>query len=99
MQDKVLSLLGLAKRAGKLASGGYAAEQSIKCGRSRLVIISRDTSDASKKHYNDMCSYRGIPVAEYSDKEALGHFTGSEMRSVLSVEDEGFAGKLLELMK
>ena len=31
-QDKLLSLLGMAQRAGKLGSGGFAAEQSVKEG-------------------------------------------------------------------
>ena len=28
-QDKLLSLLGMAQRAGKLGSGGFAAEQNV----------------------------------------------------------------------
>ena len=98
-QDKVLSLLGLAMRAGKVASGGFAVEQSIKKGAAGLVIVSDDTSAASKKHFRDMCTYRGIELCEYADKDSLGPAIGKEFRSVVSVEDPGFAESILKLLK
>lgn len=97
MQDKVLSLLGLAQRAGKLKSGGFAAEQSVKGGKSKLLLVASDTSEASKKGYRDLCSHYGVEVTEYSDKESLGRALGKEYRSVVSVEDDGFAKKLVML--
>ncbi|MBR1470867.1 MAG: ribosomal L7Ae/L30e/S12e/Gadd45 family protein [Lachnospiraceae bacterium] len=97
-QDKLLSLLGLAQRAGKLGSGGFAAEQSIKGGKACLVIVSADTSEASKKQYRDMCAYYHVPYAEYADKEGLGHAIGKEFRSVVSVNDRGFAAALQKLL-
>ena len=33
MNDKVISLLGLAERAGKIASGEFAAEKAVKTGK------------------------------------------------------------------
>ena len=96
-QDKLLSLLGMAQRAGKLGSGGFAAEQSVKEGKSYLLIVSEDTSEASKKHYRDMCSYYRVPYFEYALKEELGHAIGKEFRSVVSVNDKGFAASLLKL--
>ena len=39
MNDKVISLLGLAERAGKIASGEFAAEKAVKTGKARLIIV------------------------------------------------------------
>ena len=41
MNDKVISLLGLAERAGKIASGEFAAEKAVKTGKARLIIVHR----------------------------------------------------------
>lgn len=98
-QDKVLSLLGLAQRAGKIKSGNFTVEGSVKGGKARLVLIAGDTSAASKKNIKDMCSYYQVECMEYSEKEDLGHALGKEFRSVLAVEDEGFAAKLKTLLK
>ena len=49
MNDKVISLLGLAERAGKIASGEFAAEKAVKTGKARLIIVAEDASDNTKK--------------------------------------------------
>lgn len=93
-QDKLLSLLGLAKRAGKIQSGAFLAEKSVRSGRARLVIVASDASGNTKKRFMDKCAFRHIPVHIYAGKEMLGAAIGEEARSVVSVEDEGFAEAL-----
>ena len=53
MNDKVISLLGLAERAGKIASGEFAAEKAVKIGKARLIIVAEDASDNTKKKFSD----------------------------------------------
>lgn len=89
--DKVLSLMGLAKKAGKLKSGEYCVENEIKAKSAKLVIVALDASDNTKKHYSDMCSFRHIPIYQYSTKEELGKHIGCEERAALVILDDGFA--------
>ena len=96
--DPVLGLLGLAQKAGCVKSGEFMAENMIKEGKSFLCITATDASDNTKKHFSDMCSYRGIPYAEYSDKEGLGRAIGKEIRATLCVTDEGLAGQIHKKM-
>ncbi len=97
--DKVLSLLGLAMKAGCVASGQTATEAAIKNLTACLVIISTDASDNTKKHFTDMCSYRNIPIVSYSTGEELGHAIGKEIRSNLAVTDEGLSGAILKALE
>ena len=92
--DRVLSLLGLAMKAGKIASGEFASESAVKDGSAKLVIIAKDASKNTQKLFKDKTSFRNIPLFEYSDKESLGRCIGKEMRSSIAVTDEGFAKKL-----
>ena len=39
-QNKILSLVGLATKAGKTASGEFSTEKSVKEGKASLVIVS-----------------------------------------------------------
>ena len=48
-QDKVLSLIGLATKAGQTASGEFMTEREVKTGRAALVIVAGDSSDNTKK--------------------------------------------------
>ena len=43
-KDKVLSLIGLAMKAGRCTSGEMMTESETKSGRARLVIIASDAS-------------------------------------------------------
>ena len=48
-RDKVQRLLGLAARAGGVAFGEGAAEESVRSKRARLAVVAADASDNTKK--------------------------------------------------
>ncbi|MCR4587409.1 MAG: ribosomal L7Ae/L30e/S12e/Gadd45 family protein [Lachnospiraceae bacterium] len=89
--NKVESLIGLAQKAGKIASGEFSAEKAIQSFRAELVIVAENASDNTKKHFRDMCDFREIPFITYDDRERLAQAIGKEVRVVLAVNDAGFA--------
>ncbi len=89
--DKVLSLISLATKAGKTASGEFSTEKEVKCGRAALVIVAKDASDNTKKKFKNMCDFYQVPIYFYADKDTLGHAMGKEFRASLAILDEGFA--------
>lgn len=89
--DKILSLVGLATRAGKTASGEFCTEKEVKTGRAALVIVAGDASENTKKKFRDMCEFYEVPIYFYKDKDTLGHAMGKQFRASLAVLDEGFA--------
>ncbi|MDO4313422.1 MAG: ribosomal L7Ae/L30e/S12e/Gadd45 family protein [Eubacteriales bacterium] len=94
--DKVLSLIGLATKAGKTASGEFCTEKEVKAGRARLVIVAEDASDNTKKKFQNMCDFYEVPIRYYDDKNALGHSMGKEFRASLAILDEGFSKSILK---
>lgn len=91
MNDKLKSLLGLARRAGKLAIGDEACMKLIRSGRAQLVILARDASENTKKKYGDKCAYYKSRLVVTGDRNALGHAVGRSGQVVAAVEDAGFA--------
>ena len=90
-QNKILSLIGIATKAGKTASGEFCTEKEVKSGRAALVIVAGDASDNTKKKFQNMCDFYKVPIYFYKDKDTLGHAMGKEFRASLAVLDEGFA--------
>ena len=90
-QNKILSLIGLATKAGKTASGEFCTEKEVKSGRAALVIVAGGASDKTKKKIQNMCDFYEVPIYFYKDKDTLGHAMGKEFRASLAVLDEGFA--------
>jgi len=97
--DKVLSLLGLCKKAGRLASGSFAAEKAVKEGKAQLVIIAEDASENTKKLFLDKCGYRSVPVVLYGTKDEIGKVTGASERACIAVLDSGFAGSIIRQIR
>ena len=98
-QNKVLSLISLATKAGKTASGDFCTEKEVKTGRAALVIVAADASDNTKKKFQNMCDFYEVPICFYKDKDTLGHAMGKEFRASLAVLDEGFAKGIMKQLK
>ena len=99
MQNKVLSMIGLATKAGKVASGEFSVEKMVKSNKAYLVIVADDASDNTKKMFTNMCAFYEVPVYFYSDKETLGHAIGKQFRASLAVVDEGFRNTIEKHLK
>ena len=97
---KVLGTLGLAMKAGEVASGEFLIEKAIRDGEAYLVIVAEDASANTKKKFSDSCKFYQVAYAEFGDKDTLGKAIGKEFRASLAVLNKGFAksiGKNLDL--
>lgn len=96
MKDRALGLLGIARRSGRLSLGHDAAKGAVLAGRARLCLISADASDRLEREFTRMTQeQRDVPLrrVRYTMEQfhqAIGARTG-----VLTVDDDGFAEKLL----
>jgi len=52
--SKALSLVSLATKAGKTASGEFCTEKEVKTGMAELVIVAEDASANTKKKFKNM---------------------------------------------
>ena len=95
---RILSLLGICRKAGKLSSGEFGAETAVKSGHSHLVIISEEASDNTSGKFFNMCSYYHVKIRRYADKATLGGCIGQQERAVLSINDRGLAEVLIRLL-
>mgnify|MGYP001148572272 CR=1 FL=1 len=89
--NKAISMLSLATKAGKTMTGEFSTEKAVKTGKAYTVIVADDSSDNTKKMFTNMCTYYKVPIHFFSDKVSVGHAIGKEFRASLAVLDEGFA--------
>ena len=98
MNDKFLSLLGMARRSGKLSLGHDAAIASIVRNRAKLCVMSYEGSERLKKEMQHACTFeeKDIPllISDYSILE-LSAAIGSKA-AVMTVDEEGFAKALIQ---
>ena len=75
--NKVLSLLGLATKAGKIASGEFSTEKSVKSGKGFLVLVAADASENTKKKFRNMCEFYEVSFLFCLYGRLLQNFVGS----------------------
>ena len=89
--QKLLSLIGLARKAGKLTVGTEAVCDAIRGGKVKLVIASAEASDNTKKRISNCAEYYGV-CAEYVavSPDMLGKAIGKTATACVSIDDETF---------
>ena len=97
-KQKILNMIGLAQKAGKVASGEFSTEKAVKEGLACLVIVAEDASDNTKKKFRNMCEYYHVAMRVFSDKVSLGNACGKEFRASLAVTDQGLAKAVVKQM-
>lgn len=95
--EKILGMIGLCKRAGKLITGEQAVLESLRNSSSALIIISSDASAGTVKKITDKCKNYKKDYIVFSDRYTLGKYTKKEYAVSVSVNDMNFAKKILEL--
>lgn len=98
MNDKLLSLLGLCRRAGRLAAGFEQTLQAISQKQAALVLVTADTAPRTEKEVR-FKSNHSLPVIRITrTKEEVSHAIGTAAGTV-AVTDEGFAKQLMLLIE
>ena len=94
--DKILNLISLAAKAGKVKTGEFLTTKTLQEGYAWLVIIATDTSEKSTKRLEGISENYGCKSIIYGTKEELGHYTGKEFKSVICITDKGLADAILK---
>ncbi|WP_020008641.1 L7Ae/L30e/S12e/Gadd45 family ribosomal protein [Salinicoccus albus] len=96
---RVLNMLGLAKRAGRIIAGEERTLESVRSENAKIVFIANDAGESTAKKIKDKCSYYKIPLIDQFTSHELSLATGASNRVTLSIADPGFSRKLLELIE
>lgn len=96
--NKIFSMVGLATRAGKTVAGEFSVEKAVKECKAKLVIVSEEASDNTKKLFTNKCTYYKIPIFIYGSREELGSATGNKDRVSIAVLDSGFSKSIIDML-
>ncbi|HEY8552202.1 MAG TPA: ribosomal L7Ae/L30e/S12e/Gadd45 family protein [Thermaerobacter sp.] len=87
-------LLGLARRAGRLAAGDHAVRFALQRGRAALVLVAEDAGAACRRRFAHLTAREAVPMVVWGRKADLGAAVGRSQCAVLAVTDKGLAAAL-----
>lgn len=97
MTDAFWRFLGLAMRAGRVATGSDALESGIRSGKVLLALLSTDAGPNTRDKIGRLCVHYQIPLLVLGDRTTIGHWTGKKERVAVGITDAGFATRLAAL--
>jgi ribosomal protein L7Ae-like RNA K-turn-binding protein len=94
--DKLLGLLGLARRAGKLGMGVSAVEKMVVRGENPMVITATDMGESLKGKVARWEPVRGVVDGVLTGEDMARAF-GRDKLAVVAVSDSGFVKGIRKL--
>lgn len=88
-------MLGFAQKAGQVSAGTFAAKSSLTRRKAKLLIISNDIAENSKKELINICQKNNIPCVVVGNKYELGLSVGKAYRVAVTVNDNKIAQTIL----
>ena len=70
-KTKILNLLGLAMRAGKLVTGEELTLKDIRANKAKFVFVAQDASENTRKKIKDKSSVNSSSAKRLGDHEWL----------------------------
>lgn len=96
INNKILGLIGLAMKAGKISFGADSVEEAIEKRKVKLVIISEESSDRTKGKFEKICNKNKIPIIIYGTIEDLSKSIGKNNKAVIGIRDINLSKSILE---
>lgn len=96
--NKLLSMLGLARRAGKLVCGYDTSVEAAGNGEAKGLIAAIDISDKTFKNLNYEAEKSGIPCLRMTETTFEASAATGRKAGVFAVCDEGFFGAIKDII-
>lgn len=98
MQNKVLSTLGLARRAARLNYGFDMVMAGLH--KTHLLLLAEDCAERTCRNVEAAARDFEIPLVRLPyTKESLGAAIGTKPVGIIGVADQGFAKSLVKLIE
>jgi len=97
MNSKLLSILGICRRAGLLSAGYDACADAIRTKKAKILFVSVDASEKTQKNIIYEAERAGVLYRKIKfTEDEINQATGKKAK-LLTVNDRGLAAKASDL--
>ena len=95
---KVLGLLGLTTKAGKICFGTDVCIDLIQRNKVKLIIVATDAADRTKRNFKFLYDKNNIKIAEFSTIEEISKAIGKNNKAVVGIKDNNLASEIYKII-
>lgn len=96
--NKVFGLIGLSAKAGKIAYGSDAVEETIKKRKAQLVLVAQDSASRTKENFRILCEKNNIKYIVFGEKESISKAIGKSNKAVIAIKDKNLSSEIYKLI-
>ena len=97
-ENKVLGLIGISAKAGKIAFGSESVIETIEKNKAKLVIVASDSSDKTKENIAFKCEKNNIPIVTFGSIDKLSHAIGKDNKAVICIKDKNLSEEIYKII-
>lgn len=97
-KEKVLNLIGLAKKARRTAVGDDTVIVALRGKKLKIVFIANDASERTIDKYQKKCFFYNVEVNNAYNSNELSQAIGKENIKIIGITDQGFYEAIKELI-
>lgn len=94
VNNKILGLLGLSAKAGKICFGADSVETEIKKKKVNIVIVAQDSSDRTKNKFEKICKENHIKIIIFDTIENISKSIGKSNKAIIGIKDQNLASQI-----
>jgi ribosomal protein L7Ae-like RNA K-turn-binding protein len=98
--DRVITMLQFARKAGKLIYGFEACSRDINNGKVKLLLLTKDIADNSRDKIMSLIKNSELPltVKHFGNRQDISAALGLPWTCIIGILDKNFAAKVLEYL-
>ena len=97
INKKILGLIGFAARARKISYGTDSVKMQLSKGNVKLLILSEEASDRTKKYFMKLSEEYNIPKIIGGNNEELSKAIGKSNKAVIGVHDKELSNEIKKI--
>ena len=97
VNKKILGLIGLSAKAGKVSFGSDSVENDLKRNLVKLVIVAEDSSDRTRNKFRKIRDKYNVPVIETGEIESLSKAIGKKNKAIIGIKDINLSNEIKKI--
>ena len=97
INNKILGLIGLSARAGKICFGADSCKQEIEKAKVKLIITAKDSSERTKKKFIELCNKYNIPILVYGNIDEISKAIGKYNKAIIGIKETNIAKEIQKI--
>ena len=98
-KKKVLGMLGISAKAGKIVCGNDSTIEDIEKHRVKLTIVAENASERTKKNIKCICDKNNIPILEFGNIDEISKTIGKNNKAIIGIKSKSLSEEIEKLIK